>query len=52
MADKKYIDWILEGKTAWNKRRELHDFRPHFSSVGLSLGGQDPVNLRHDYKTG
>ena len=33
MADKKYIEWLLEGKTAWNKRRELHDFRPHFSSV-------------------
>ena len=33
MADKKYIEWILEGKTAWNKRRELPDFRPRFSSV-------------------
>lgn len=33
MTDKKYIEWILEGKTAWNKRRQLHDFRPRFSSV-------------------
>ena len=33
MADKKYIAWLLEGKTAWNKRRELDDFRPRFSFV-------------------
>ena len=33
MADKKYIKWLLEGKTAWNNRRELLDFRPRFSFV-------------------
>ena len=33
MADEKYIAWLLEGKIAWNKRRELHDFRPRFSFV-------------------
>ena len=35
MADTEYITWILEGKTAWNERRKLHDFRPHFSSVNF-----------------
>ena len=33
MEDKDYIAWLLEGKTAWNKRRESHDFRPRFSFV-------------------
>ena len=36
MTDNKYIKWILEGETSWNKRRKSHDFRPHFSSVNFA----------------
>ena len=31
MPDEKHIEWLLEGKCPWNKRRESHDFCPYFS---------------------
>ena len=33
MAENDYISWLLEGKAAWNKRRELHSISPRFSFV-------------------
>ena len=36
MADEKYIEWLLEGETAWNKRRKSHNFRPRFSSISFA----------------
>lgn len=32
MPNDRHIDWLLEGKEAWNKRRESQDFQPDFSS--------------------
>ena len=48
MADKDYIAWILEGKTAWNKRRELHDFRPRFSFVDFVDMFRQAGQLNHN----
>ena len=48
MADKKYIAWLLEGKTAWNKRRELDDFRPRFSFVDFVDIFQQAGQLDHN----
>ena len=36
MPNEKHIDWLLDGKTAWNERRESHDFRPYFSFVDIA----------------
>ena len=36
MTDDKYIKWLLEGETAWNKGRKSHDFCPRFSSVNFA----------------
>ena len=35
MPNEKHIEWLLEGKGAWNKRRESHDFCPHFSFADI-----------------
>ena len=48
MADKKYIEWLLEGKTAWNKRRELHNFRPRFSFVDFVVIFRQEGQLDHN----
>ena len=54
MEHTSYIAWLLEGKDAWNKRRELHEFRPRFSFVDfvdvfrqagkLDQNGRVPLN--------
>ena len=36
MADERHIKWLLAGDTAWNKKRESHDFRPHFSFADIA----------------
>ncbi|MDE0430883.1 MAG: pentapeptide repeat-containing protein [Caldilineaceae bacterium] len=48
MTDEKYIKWILEGKAAWNKRRELHSFRPRFSSVDFLDTFRQAEQLDHN----
>lgn len=35
MTDSDHLTWLLEGKNAWNSRREIQDFRPYFSSVNF-----------------
>ena len=48
MADKKHIEWLLEGKSAWNKRRELHDFCPRFSFVDFADEFRQAGQLDHN----
>ena len=31
MSNDRHIDWLLEGDTDWNRRRDLDDFCPNFS---------------------
>ena len=35
MANPTHIKWLLEGVTAWNKRREQEDFVPDFESTNI-----------------
>ena len=35
MADKQQIDWLFEGRDAWNQRRRAQEFTPDFSEVDL-----------------
>ena len=36
MAYEAHIQWLLDGELAWNKKRETHDFRPHFSFANFA----------------
>ena len=35
MADERHIEWLLMGNSTWNKKRDLCNFRPYFSSVDI-----------------
>ena len=48
MADNKYIAWLLEGKAAWNKRRESYDRRPRFSFVDFTDVFRQAGKLDHN----
>ena len=48
MPNENHIDWLLDGKDAWNKKRELHDFRPYFSSVGIAEIFEKAGRLDHN----
>ncbi|NIZ13706.1 pentapeptide repeat-containing protein [Phaeobacter sp. HF9A] len=36
MANKQHIEWLKEGREAWNARRERDDFVPNFSKVSTA----------------
>ena len=48
MAKNDYISWLLEGKVAWNKRRELDDFSPRFSFVDFAETFGNDGQLDHN----
>ena len=48
MADKQHIDWLFEGRDAWNQRRRDQVFTPDFSDVDLYEAFRDQGELNDD----
>ena len=48
MADKQHIDWLFEGRDAWNQRRRAQEFAPDFSDEDLYQAFQAKGMLNAD----
>ncbi len=48
MTSQEHIKLLLEGKTTWNKKRGLHDFRPIFQRVNFSETFRNANKLDHN----
>lgn len=46
MANPLHLEWLKEGVTAWNKRRESVPFQPDLINANLRHASLDGVNLR------
>ncbi|SCZ63472.1 Pentapeptide repeat-containing protein [Epibacterium ulvae] len=47
MANPQHIEWLKEGKDAWNARRERDDFVPDFSDISLCHNYSYPSHARY-----
>ena len=48
MPTEKHIDWLLRGRSAWNKKRQEHDFCPYFSFVNIFEVFRNAGKLDHN----
>ena len=48
MGNETHIQWLLEGREAWNARRESQDFCPDFWSVDIPERFQEAGKLDHN----
>ena len=48
MADKHHIDWLFEGRDAWNQRRRAQEFAPDFAGKDLYKAFRAKGNLDAD----
>lgn len=48
MADQRHIQWLHEGREAWNARRRDNDFTPDFSDVDLYRAFREAGKLNSD----
>ena len=45
MANRKHIEWLLEGVDAWNERRKREFFRPDFSGIAFEIEFRKAVQV-------
>lgn len=48
MTGEEHIKLLLEGKTTWNKKRELHNFHPNFQNVNFPESFRNANKLDHN----
>ena len=48
MANETHIEWLLEGETLWNEKRQAHDFSPYFAFTDIAEEFRKAGKLDHN----